>query len=111
MSATEIARSVQIELRRVGCLTGSVDGEWTSPSRRALELFNQRAGTKLDTKLAGLDAVDAIKAKAARICPLLASAATRLMEITASKSPAARAHMLTMRMSARKIANDRLDLK
>jgi hypothetical protein len=61
---------VQIELRRVGCLTGSVDGEWTSPTRRALELFNQRAGTKLDTKLASLDAVDAIKAKAARICPL-----------------------------------------
>jgi hypothetical protein len=43
--------------------------------------------------------------------PWLASVATRLMEITASKSPAARAHMLTMRMSARKIANDRLDLK
>jgi hypothetical protein len=67
----EIARSVQIELRRVGCLTGMADGDWATSSRRALELFNKRAGTKLDTKLASLDALDTIKAKPARVCPLV----------------------------------------
>jgi hypothetical protein len=67
----EIARSVQIELRRVGCLMETAGGEWTSSSRRALELFNKHAGTKLDTKLASLDALDAIKATPARVCPLV----------------------------------------
>jgi hypothetical protein len=111
MSATEIARSVQIELRRVGCLTGSVDGEWTSPSRRALELFDQRAARSSTPNWQALTRSMRLKPRLHGSVPWLASVATRLMEITASKSPAARAHMLTMRMSARKLANDRLDLK
>jgi hypothetical protein len=61
---------VQTELRRVGCLTGSVDGEWSRASRRSLEYFNENAGTKLDVRLASLDALDAIKSKPARVCPL-----------------------------------------
>jgi uncharacterized caspase-like protein len=70
-SPAELAKSVQTELRRVGCLTGSADGEWNKASRRALELFNRSAGTKLDVKLASLDALDAIKSKPARVCPLI----------------------------------------
>jgi uncharacterized caspase-like protein len=70
-SATELVKSVQTELRRVGCLTGSVDGEWNKASRRSLELFNKNAGTGLDVKLASLDALDAIKSKPARVCPLI----------------------------------------
>lgn len=68
---TELAKSVQSELRRVGCLTGSASGEWDAASRRSLELFNQSAGTKFDTKTASADALDAIKLKAARVCPLI----------------------------------------
>jgi uncharacterized caspase-like protein len=70
-SPAELAKSVQAELRRVGCLTGSADGEWNKASRRSLELFNKNAGTKFDVKLASLDALDAIKAKPARVCPLI----------------------------------------
>jgi hypothetical protein len=70
LSRAEMTRSLQVELRRVGCLTGSVDGEWTSASRRSLELFNKHAGMKLEVKLASLDALDAIKTKPDRICPL-----------------------------------------
>jgi uncharacterized caspase-like protein len=70
-SPAELAKSVQIELRRVGCLTAAADGEWNKASRRSLELFNRNAGTKLDVKLASLDALDAIKAKPARVCPLI----------------------------------------
>ena len=70
-SPAELAKSVQTELRRVGCLTGSADGEWNKASRRSLELFNKNAGTKLDIRLASLDALDAIKSKAARVCPLV----------------------------------------
>jgi len=70
-SPAELAKSVQSELRRVGCLTGSASGEWDAASRRSLELFNQSAGTKFDTKTASADALDAIKLKAARVCPLI----------------------------------------
>jgi uncharacterized caspase-like protein len=67
----EIAKSVQIELRRVGCLTGAADGEWNAASQRSLALFNRHAGTKLDVKLASLDTLDAIKLKPDRVCPLV----------------------------------------
>ena len=70
LSQADMTRSLQVELRRVGCLTGSADGEWTSASRRSLELFNKYAGMKLEVKLASLDTLDAIKTKPGRVCPL-----------------------------------------
>jgi hypothetical protein len=62
---------VQAELRRVGCLTGSTDGNWSAASQRSLTQFNRYAGTKLDTRLASTDALDTIKLKSARVCPLV----------------------------------------
>ena len=67
----DLAKSVQIELRRVGCLTAAADGEWNSASQRSLALFNRHAGTRLNVKLASTDALDAIKLKASRVCPLV----------------------------------------
>jgi uncharacterized caspase-like protein len=67
----ELTKSVQTELRRVGCLTGAADGEWNAASQRSLGLFNRNAGTKFDVKLASTDALDAIKLKSARVCPLI----------------------------------------
>lgn len=67
----DVTKSVQAELRRVGCLTGNADGEWNSGAQRSLTLFNRYAGTKLDTKLASVDTLDAIKQKTSRVCPLV----------------------------------------
>jgi len=67
----EVTKSVQAELRRVGCLTGAADGEWNTASQRSLSLFNRHAGTKLDAKVASLDTLDAIKLKPSRVCPLV----------------------------------------
>ena len=67
----DIAKSVQTELRRVGCLAGNVDGDWNAASQRSLTLFNRYAGTKLDAKVASVDTLDAIKLKTARVCPLV----------------------------------------
>ncbi|MBR0869401.1 caspase family protein [Bradyrhizobium tropiciagri] len=67
----EVAKSLQTELRRVGCFTGSADGDWDTASRRSLERYNQSAGTKFDTKAASADALDAVKLKTARVCPLV----------------------------------------
>lgn len=71
MSPQETTKLLQTELRRVGCLTNTADGDWNATSQRSLTLFNKYAGTKLDTKLATLDALDAIKAKPGRVCPLI----------------------------------------
>ncbi len=67
----DVNKSVQIELRRVGCLTGTADGEWNAASQRSLTLFNRNAGTRFDVKAASLDTLDAIKQKSSRVCPLV----------------------------------------
>ena len=67
----EITKSVQAELRRVGCLTGAADGDWNTASQRSLTLFNRYAGTRLDAKVASRDTLDAIKLKPSRVCPLV----------------------------------------
>lgn len=56
---------------RVGCNTGSVDGNWNAAAQKALDLFNKHAGVKLDVKTASVDALDAVKAKSSRVCPLV----------------------------------------
>jgi uncharacterized caspase-like protein len=66
----DLARSLQSELRRVGCLTSSTDGDWNAASQRSLTQFNRFAGTKFDTKTASNDALDAVKQKQSRVCPL-----------------------------------------
>ena len=48
----DIPRLLQAELKRVGCKTGDIDGEWNTAARRALASFNENAGTKFDVKLA-----------------------------------------------------------
>ncbi|QQO22235.1 caspase family protein [Bradyrhizobium diazoefficiens] len=70
-SPQELATSVQSELRRVGCLADVDTGEWTAKSQRSLTLFNKYAGTKFDAKLANFEALDTIKAKLGRVCPLV----------------------------------------
>jgi len=71
LSAVDLAKSVQSELRRVGCLSGGADGDWSAAAQRSLTLFNKYAGTQLDVKLASVDALDALKAKPGRVCPLV----------------------------------------
>jgi hypothetical protein len=66
----DIPRMLQSELKRVGCSVGEVNGEWNGPSRKALDSFNKNAGTKFDIKLASLDALDAVRGKTGRVCPL-----------------------------------------
>ena len=67
----ELVKLVQTELRRVGCMSADADGEWNAASQRSLALFNKSAGTKFDVKLASLDALDAIKLKPSRVCPMI----------------------------------------
>jgi len=73
----DLNRMLKIELRRVGCNTGAVDGEWNTSARDALDRFNKSAGMKLDIKSASSDALDVVRSKAGRICPLVCEAGYR----------------------------------
>ncbi|MHB0771030.1 caspase family protein [Bradyrhizobium sp. 5.13L] len=67
----DLNRSVQTELGRVGCFSGQADGNWNTSSQRSLSQFNRYAGTKLDVKVASTDALDTVKTKQSRVCPLV----------------------------------------
>jgi uncharacterized caspase-like protein len=67
----DVTKSVQAELRRVGCHTGNADGAWNAASQRSLTQFNRYAGTKLDARVASVDTLDAIRQKTSRVCPLV----------------------------------------
>ena len=69
-AAQDIPRLLQSELRRVGCKAGDIDSEWNASARKALSAFNDKARTKFDVKLASIDALDAVRAKEGRVCPL-----------------------------------------
>ncbi|SCB54498.1 Uncharacterized protein, contains caspase domain [Bradyrhizobium shewense] len=69
--AGDLPRSVQVELRRVGCMKAEPYSEWSETAQRSLTLFNKYAGTKFDVKLANVDVLDALRAKPGRICPLV----------------------------------------
>ncbi|MBR1152834.1 caspase family protein [Bradyrhizobium sp. JYMT SZCCT0428] len=70
-TAVDLPRSLQVELRRVGCNTGAVDGNWNAASQRSLDLFSKYAGVKLDVRVASVDALDLVKSNTARVCPLI----------------------------------------
>ena len=71
MDPADIARLLQAHLKRVGCDPGNTDGKWDDTSKKALELFNKNAQTKFDIKLASLDALDGVRGKTDRVCPLV----------------------------------------
>jgi hypothetical protein len=66
----DLLHLLQSELKRVGCKTGDIDGEWSAAARKALSSFNDSAGTKFDVKFASIDALEAVRAKPGRVCPL-----------------------------------------
>ena len=69
-SGSELITSLQRELRRVGCLMATANGQWNAASERSLSAFNKNAGTKFDLKAAGVDALEAVRSKKGRVCPL-----------------------------------------
>ena len=73
----DISRLLQAHLKRVGCNSGSVDGNWDDSSRKALDFFNKNAKTQFDIKLASLDALDAVRNKPDRVCPLICAKGQR----------------------------------
>ncbi len=70
-------RLLQAHLKRVGCNPGNADGNWDDGSKNALDLFNRHARTKFEIKLASLEALDAVRGKTDRVCPLICAKGQR----------------------------------
>jgi hypothetical protein len=77
-SQAGLNRALQTELRRVGCQVAVAGDDWSATARRSMEQFNKHAKSKLDVKLASLDALDAVKAIKGRVCPMFCEHGFRL---------------------------------
>lgn len=71
MDPTDIARLLQAHLKRVGCDPGSAEGVWDDKSRNALDRFNASARVSFNTQVASLEALDLVRSKTGRVCPLI----------------------------------------
>jgi hypothetical protein len=67
---TELARSLQLELKRIGCFEGAIDGEFSDATRTAFRNFVRLAALSLPTEDVTPDAVRAVRAFNKRVCPL-----------------------------------------
>jgi peptidoglycan hydrolase-like protein with peptidoglycan-binding domain len=63
-------RSIQTELKRVGCDPGAIDGRWGPGVRRALALFARHAKASIGTEAPTDEALTAITGRKGRVCPL-----------------------------------------
>ncbi|MHB2168930.1 caspase family protein [Alsobacter sp. R-9] len=77
LGAAELARAIQLELKRVGCDPGRIDGSWSPATQTALASFNRHAKASVDVKVASLGALDALRSREDRACPLSCPTGTR----------------------------------
>jgi hypothetical protein len=73
-AVVEAIRGLQMELKRVGCDPGGDIGIWGDGSKRAVESFNKYAGTNLMANVASIEALETIKGRTDRVCPLACKA-------------------------------------
>jgi outer membrane protein assembly factor BamD (BamD/ComL family) len=66
----ELARSLQFELKRVGCFNGAINGKFDDATKAAWGSFSKHASIKLPDDLSS-EAIKAIRAFDKRICPLV----------------------------------------
>jgi hypothetical protein len=69
-----LIRVVQTELKRVGCYSGGIDGQWGDRSREALADFAGFTQLSLPTDEPTSEALQAIAGQKSRVCPLQCSA-------------------------------------
>jgi hypothetical protein len=73
----ELARLLQLELRRVGCFDGAINGEFDDPTRSALVEFAKQSAAKLTSDELSPEAVKAVRDIDKRVCPLVCPAGER----------------------------------
>jgi hypothetical protein len=69
-ASTEVStRSIQQELKRVGCDPGSIDGRWGPKVRSAIADFSKRTSVELAADEPTPTALAALRAQEGRVCP------------------------------------------
>jgi hypothetical protein len=74
-----LPRTLQRELKRVGCLSGEPDGVWGEQSRAALKNFARHAKASLPGDEPSNAALDAALAKPSRVCPIVCDSDEKLV--------------------------------
>jgi hypothetical protein len=65
-----LPRDAHLELVRLGCFAGNVDGAWGKASRDAVAKFNRFAHTKISADQPSNDLIAALRDHEEKVCPL-----------------------------------------
>jgi hypothetical protein len=68
--APPLARLIQVELQRVGCPPGDIDGVWGDKAKAALARFARHAKLSIPPGEPSPAALEAIRGQSGRVCPL-----------------------------------------
>ncbi len=68
MSRTDLVRSIQRELKRVGCYWGDIDGEWGAGSRRAISAFTERVNASLPLEQPDIVLLALVQGQSGTVC-------------------------------------------
>jgi hypothetical protein len=68
LQGRQLILALQTELNRVGCYSGTVDGEWGNQSRRAVEAFRDSSGITIAATEPSPDLLDALKTRSTVVC-------------------------------------------
>lgn len=77
--ALTLARDLQGELKRLGCLSGEVDGDWGEGSKKALKDFARHAKLSIASDEPTTAVLDVAAAMKERACPLVCSGDQRVV--------------------------------
>lgn len=67
-SRRALARSIQIELKRVGCFAGDADGLWSSSTRKAMQTFIERINASLPVESPDYILLTLLQGQHSQIC-------------------------------------------
>ncbi len=88
-SPRQVAQDMQRELKRVGCFSGRVDGNWGAQSRKAVERFNEAAKLELEAESPNSQDVPKVKNFPGIVCEQVARRRRRRGASRAGRSRAA----------------------
>ena len=70
LSRTEMTRTIQLELYRVGCGINEANGYWTAATREGLRKYNKVMHAKLDLNDPSSTTITALQNQDGRVCPV-----------------------------------------
>lgn len=104
-----LSRDIHLELVRLGCYSGNVDGSWGRTSRNALAKFNRFAHAKLSADEPTSDLISSLRSYDERVCPMVCQRGYRAdgdncVAIERERGPSARERRAQERLERRERA-------